>query len=87
MKIVNLICTQERLYLTLFVVALSLFNTVFSASAAEPKNQPRLAVQEQTRTYTDRSAGFSLELPKDTSDFQVNKVTCSNFSLLSAKAL
>lgn len=64
-KVVNLIYTQKRLYLTLFTVALSLLNTGFSASAAEPKNQPRLAAPEQTRTYTDRSSGFSLELPKD----------------------
>ena len=64
-KIVNLIYTQKRLCLTLLLIALSFLNAHFSASAAEPKNQPRVAVQEQTRTYTDRSSGFSLELPKD----------------------
>ena len=47
------------------MVALSLLNADFSARAAEPKSQPRLEVQEQTRTYTDRTSGFSLELPKD----------------------
>jgi hypothetical protein len=47
------------------MVALSLLNADFSACAAEPKSQARLEVQERTRTYTDRTSGFSLELPKD----------------------
>jgi len=63
--IVTRIYSEKRLFLTLFTVALNLLNPIFSAFAAEKGAQTSAAVQEQTNTYTDRTSGFSVELPKD----------------------
>ena len=53
--------------LTLLLVVLSLLNIHFSTFAAEPKTQTsfKSEVNAQTKAYTDRTAGFSLQLPQD----------------------
>ncbi len=65
MRILNKIYTRKTLCFTLVMASLSFFNADLSASSAESKSQIRFEVQALTRTYTDRTSGFSLELPKD----------------------
>ena len=62
-----LIYAQKRILLTLLLVVLSLLNIHFSTFAAEPKTQTsfKSEVNAQTKAYTDRTAGFSLQLPQD----------------------
>jgi len=57
--------TEKKLCLTVFLVALNLFTPVFAAAADEPKATPRFEVQEHTNLYTDRTFGFTLQLPND----------------------
>lgn len=64
-RIVTRIYSNKKLYLTLLMVALNLLNPNFSAHAAEPETTPRFEVQEHTNIYTDRTFGFSLQLPND----------------------
>ena len=66
-KKVILINAQKRTPLTLLLGVLFLLDVHFSALAAEPKTQTRFESEanEQTSAYTDRTAGFSLSLPKD----------------------
>lgn len=63
--IVNKLFIKKSLCLTIVMMSLSFLNADFSASAAEPSSQIRFEVQALTSTYTDRTSGFSLELPKD----------------------